>query len=103
MLSLCLVAYIFLYICLAPNIIICFLMFWVVFIGALVQVMVFTTCERKFLALTQRRMGPQVVGLRGRLQFLADSLKLLVKVYAGPRRISASMFQGAAFGGFWFS
>lgn len=80
-----------------------FLIFWLAFIGILVQVMFFTTCERKFLSLTQRRVGPQVVGLRGRLQYLADSLKLLVKVYVTPRRINSSAFQGAAFAGFWFS
>ncbi len=80
-----------------------FLIFWLAFIGILVQVMVFTTCERKLLSLMQRRVGPQVVGLRGRLQYLADSLKLLVKVYVSPRRINSSAFQGAAFAGFWFS
>ena len=88
------------YLCAGYRSFILFLVFWLAFIGVLVQVMVFTTCERKFLSLTQRRIGPQVVGLRGRLQYLADSVKLLVKVYVGPRRISASMFQGAAFGGF---
>lgn len=62
--------------------------------------MIFTTCERKVLALVQRRVGPRVMGVQGRLQYIADSLKLLTKVFIGPRRISASMFQGAAFGGF---
>lgn len=37
--------------------------------------------ERKFLALTQRRIGPKYVGFRGRLQFVADSLKVLLKEY----------------------
>ena len=62
--------------------------------------MFFTVCERKALALIQRRVGPQVVGVRGRLQFAADAFKLLVKVFVGPRRISAWAFQGAAFGAF---
>ena len=70
------------------------------FIGILLQVMLFTTCERKLLALTQRRVGPRVVGVRGRLQYLADSLKLLTKVYVSPRRINATFFHGAAFAGF---
>lgn len=65
--------------------------------------MIFTTCERKLLALMQRRVGPRFVGMRGRLQYLADSLKLLVKVFAGPRGVNSMMFQGAAFGGFWMS
>lgn len=65
--------------------------------------MFFTTCERKALALVQRRVGPCVVGVRGRLQYIADSLKILTKVFIGPRHINAGMFQGAAFGGFWVS
>ena len=35
--------------------------------------------ERKYLSLIQRRVGPNQVGLNGRLQFVADALKLLVK------------------------
>lgn len=35
--------------------------------------------ERKFLSLTQRRVGPKYVGYKGRLQFLADALKVLWK------------------------
>lgn len=37
--------------------------------------------ERKFLSLTQRRVGPKYVGYRGRLQFIADSVKVLTKEY----------------------
>ena len=37
--------------------------------------------ERKFLSLTQRRVGPWYVGYRGRLQFLADALKLFLKEF----------------------
>lgn len=33
--------------------------------------------ERKFLSLTQRRIGPKFVGYKGRLQFVADALKVL--------------------------
>lgn len=35
--------------------------------------------ERKFLALIQRRVGPNIAGYRGRNQFIADALKLLLK------------------------
>lgn len=35
--------------------------------------------ERKILAVIQRRTGPSVVGYKGRAQFIADALKLLVK------------------------
>ena len=38
-----------------------------------------TLVERKILALVQRRVGPNFVGYKGRLQYLADALKLLLK------------------------
>lgn len=38
-----------------------------------------TLIERKFLALSQRRVGPYYVGYRGRLQYIADALKLFLK------------------------
>jgi NADH:ubiquinone oxidoreductase subunit H len=38
-----------------------------------------TLFERKLLALLQRRVGPNFVGYKGRLQYLADALKLLTK------------------------
>lgn len=38
-----------------------------------------TLIERKVLSLVQRRIGPQYVGYKGRLQFIADALKLLFK------------------------
>jgi NADH-quinone oxidoreductase subunit H len=37
--------------------------------------------ERKFLSLIQRRVGPKFVGYKGRLQFIADALKVLLKDY----------------------
>ena len=38
-----------------------------------------TLLERKILSLVQRRVGPLYVGYRGRLQYIADALKLLIK------------------------
>jgi len=38
-----------------------------------------TLIERKVLSLIQRRVGPQYVGYRGRLQYIADALKLFIK------------------------
>jgi NADH:ubiquinone oxidoreductase subunit H len=38
-----------------------------------------TLIERKILSLIQRRVGPDYVGYRGRLQYLADALKLFIK------------------------
>lgn len=67
------------------------------------QVLFFTTCERKILALTQRRLGPRVVGDRGRLQFLADALKLITKTYFSPKKSNGILFQNAAIAAFWFS
>ena len=40
---------------------------------------IITLIERKVLSLVQRRVGPNYVGYKGRLQFIADALKLLVK------------------------
>jgi NADH:ubiquinone oxidoreductase subunit H len=38
-----------------------------------------TLIERKFLALVQRRVGPNFVGYKGRLQYIADALKMFIK------------------------
>lgn len=38
-----------------------------------------TLFERKVLSIYQCRVGPDVVGERGRLQFLVDALKVLFK------------------------
>jgi len=49
-----------------------------------------TLMERKVLSLVQRRVGPNYVGYRGRLQFIADALKLLTKhiiILTGVNRI----------------
>jgi NADH:ubiquinone oxidoreductase subunit H len=64
------------------------------------QVLFFTTCERKILALTQRRLGPKVVGDMGRLQYFADALKLIVKTYTSPRKVNSLFFSGAAIAAF---
>ena len=76
-----------------------FLFFLLLFL----QVLFFTTCERKLLALTQRRLGPRVVGDRGRLQFLADALKLITKTFFSPKKANGIFFQNAAIAAFWFS
>lgn len=66
------------------------------FVLFFLQIIFFTTCERKILALTQCRIGPNLVGDRGRLQYLADALKILIKIYFSPRKINNLFFQGSA-------
>lgn len=38
-----------------------------------------TLIERKVLSLMQRRVGPNFVGYKGRLQYIADALKMFIK------------------------
>lgn len=54
------------------KLVICFLVFTIL-------IATLTLIERKILSLVQRRVGPQYIGYKGRLQFIADALKLLVK------------------------
>jgi len=51
-----------------------------------------TLIERKVLALTQRRVGPNYIGYRGRLQFIADAVKLIVKHITVIARVNRSLF-----------
>ena len=50
----------------------------------LISVAYFTLVERKILAAIHRRRGPNVVGVYGLLQPLADGFKLLVKEFVTP-------------------
>ena len=45
----------------------------------LIAVAYFTHAERKILGATQRRRGPNVIGVYGLLQPLSDGLKLMTK------------------------
>jgi len=47
-----------------------------------------TLMERKVLSLVQRRVGPNFVGYRGRLQYIADALKLLLKSFIIPNELN---------------
>lgn len=58
-----------------------------------------TLVERKTLALVQRRVGPSQTAFRGRLQYIADALKLLNKtifVVRGANRVSFVMLPAFA-------
>ena len=52
-----------------------------------------TLFERKILSIYQCRVGPDVVGERGRLQFLVDALKVLFKevIYLNKINTKASV------------
>lgn len=68
-----------------------------------------TLLERKLLSLVQRRVGPQFVGYKGRLQYLADALKLFVKGVVVPNETSKFYFivipalAGATCYSFWIN
>jgi NADH-quinone oxidoreductase subunit H len=48
--------------------------------------------ERKFLSLLQRRVGPLFVGYKGRLQYIADALKLFLKKIQIPNSLNKTNF-----------
>ncbi len=51
----------------------------VIFLLLTIIIATITLIERKVLSLVQRRVGPNYIGYKGRLQFIADALKLLMK------------------------
>ena len=51
-----------------------------------------TLLERKVLSLSQRRVGPNYVGYKGRLQYLADALKLFLKNSTIPIETNKFLF-----------
>lgn len=48
--------------------------------------------ERKYLSLIQRRVGPSFVGYKGRLQFIADALKMFLKGCVIPASANSFYF-----------
>lgn len=66
--------------------------FLVKFIILLLIVAYFTLSERKLMATSQRRRGPNVIGFWGVLQPLADGLKLLVKEAFAPFKANFFFF-----------
>lgn len=64
----------------------------VLFLILTIVIATVTLIERKVLALVQRRVGPNYVGYKGRLQFIADAVKLLVKHITVLPRVNRLLF-----------
>lgn len=76
-----------------------FLSFFIILVYAIVLMLIvtliiasLTLLERKLLSLVQRRVGPNFVGYKGRLQYLADALKLFLKGVVVPANSSTFLF-----------
>jgi NADH-quinone oxidoreductase subunit H len=69
-----------------------FLEILLIIVPLLIAVAYFTLAERKVIASMQRRRGPNVVGLWGLLQPLADGLKLLIKESIFPSNSNTIIF-----------
>lgn len=61
-------------------------------ICALIVIAFFTLAERKVIASVQRRRGPNVVGIYGLLQAVADGLKLVGKEVIIPSKANSDLF-----------
>ena len=72
-----------------------FLKILAIVLPLLIAVAYFTLAERKIMGAIQRRRGPNVVGVFGLLQPLADGLKLLIKEPITPINSNFLMFTAA--------
>ena len=93
------------------NLTIDFLIFYIIYpilysllviICILIAVAYFTLLDRKVMAAMQRRRGPNVVGIWGLLQPLADGLKLLLKESIIPVNANNFLFIFAPHINFYF-
>jgi NADH-quinone oxidoreductase subunit H len=75
----------------------------VVIVFLLLSVAFITLLERKILAVIQRRQGPNVIGVFGLLQPLADGFKLLMKESIIPSNSNKFLFQLAPILSFFLS
>lgn len=75
----------------------------VVIIFLLLSVAFITLLERKILAVIQRRQGPNVIGVFGLFQPLADGFKLLVKESIYPSNANKLLFHLAPIISFYVS
>lgn len=64
----------------------------IIIVPLLIAVAYFTLAERKVLASVQRRQGPNIVGVYGSMQPLADGLKLFLKETIIPAKANSIIF-----------
>ena len=74
------------------DILILLVNFLILVVPILLSVAFFTVFERKVLAYIQRRRGPNVVGILGLLQPIADALKLIIKESIIPQHSNVFLF-----------
>lgn len=79
------------------------LKFLVIVVPLLISVAYVTLAERKVLAAMQLRVGPNVVGIFGILQPLADGVKLFSKEFILPSHANLGLFVISAILGFTLS
>jgi NADH:ubiquinone oxidoreductase subunit H len=75
----------------------------VLIITILLSVAFVTLFERKVMGFMQRRRGPNVVGIYGLLQPLADGIKLILKETILPLKSNSIVFFCAPVITFWLS
>lgn len=64
----------------------------IIFLALTIIIATITLIERKILSLVQRRVGPNYIGYKGRLQFIADALKLLLKHIVIVNKVNKVLF-----------
>lgn len=64
----------------------------ILFLILTITIATVTLMERKLLSLIQRRVGPNYIGYRGRLQFIADALKLIFKQIIVINKVNKLLF-----------
>ena len=72
--------------------IIIFIKLLVLFLILTITIATITLMERKLLSLIQRRIGPNQIAYKGRLQFIADALKLIFKQIVIIDRVNKFLF-----------
>ena len=66
--------------------------FLIIAIPVLISVAYLTLAERKVIGYSQNRKGPNIVGLYGLLQPLADGIKLFTKEMIIPNHVSIFLY-----------